>query len=168
VRVHRHLTLLHRLEERRLRLGRRTIDLVGQEDVGEHAAGPELELALGPVPHRHTGDVGGQQVGRELDPSPRATDGTGDRLRQGRLAHAGDVLDQEMALREQADEPEADRLLLAPDHLLDVGEHCVEEPVERGMTGRGRRLHGDGELLASEGGFTLEATTRRTSSHGLP
>ena len=43
--VDRHLALLHRLEQRGLGLRRRAVDLVGEDDVGEHAAGPELELA---------------------------------------------------------------------------------------------------------------------------
>ena len=33
-----HLFFLHRLEQRGLRLGRRAVDLVGQQDVGEHRA----------------------------------------------------------------------------------------------------------------------------------
>ena len=61
------------------------VDLVGEDDVGEHAAGTELEVALRAVPHGDAGDVGGQEVGRELDAPPRAADRTGDRLR-------GDVL----------------------------------------------------------------------------
>ena len=44
VRVDGDLALLHRLEQRRLRLGRGPVDLVGEHDVGEHAAGAELEL----------------------------------------------------------------------------------------------------------------------------
>ena len=48
VRVDRDLPLFHRLEQRRLRLRRRPVDLVGEHDVGEHAAGPELEIARAP------------------------------------------------------------------------------------------------------------------------
>ena len=114
--VDRDLALLHRLEQRRLRLRRRAVDLVGEHDVGEHAAGAELELAGGAVPDRHAGDVGGQQVGGELDAVPGAADRAGDRLGQRRLADAGDVLDEEVALGEQAHEREVDLLALALDH----------------------------------------------------
>ena len=48
----------------------------------------------------------GQQVGRELDPAPRAVDGPGDGLGQRRLADAGDVLDEEVPLGEQAHQRE--------------------------------------------------------------
>jgi hypothetical protein len=41
----RHLPLLHRLQQRRLRLGRRAVDLVGQQHVGEDRPLHEAELA---------------------------------------------------------------------------------------------------------------------------
>jgi hypothetical protein len=40
--------LLHRLEQRRLRLGRRAVDLVGQDDVGEDRPG-EKTICRRPV-----------------------------------------------------------------------------------------------------------------------
>ena len=42
--VDRHLPLGHRLEQRRLRLRRRPVDLVHEHDVGEDRPRPELEL----------------------------------------------------------------------------------------------------------------------------
>ena len=65
--VDRDLALLHAFEQRRLRLGGGAVDLVAQHDVGEDRAGPELEVALLLVEDVDAGDVGGQQVGRELD-----------------------------------------------------------------------------------------------------
>ena len=65
------LPLLHRLEHGRLRLGRRAVDLVGQQHVGEDRPG---QKAIRPLPgfgifldHFGAGDVAGHQVGRELD-----------------------------------------------------------------------------------------------------
>ena len=121
------LALFHRLEQRRLGLRRRTVDLVGQHHVGEDAAGPELERFGGPVPHRHAEHVGRQEVGRELDAVPGAGDRAGDRLRERRLADARDVLDEEVTLGEQAEEREAHLVGLALDDALDVGEQRVEE-----------------------------------------
>ena len=43
--VDRHLALGHRLEQRRLRLRHRAVDLVDEDDVGEDRARPELEVA---------------------------------------------------------------------------------------------------------------------------
>ena len=68
---HGDLPLLHGLEQRRLDLGRRAVDLVGQHDVGEDR--PRLEdEAFGRLlaeVHLRAGDVGRQQVGGELDPA---------------------------------------------------------------------------------------------------
>ena len=68
------LAFLHRLQEGRLGLGRRAVDLVGQNDVGEDRALDESELA--PAVGRLVHEVGacnvrGHQVGRELNPPQR-------------------------------------------------------------------------------------------------
>ena len=95
------LPLLHALEQRGLGLGRGAVDLVADHDVGEDPAGPELELAGVLVEDRDPGDVGGQQVGGELDPPHRQSMLAGQRLAQHRLADARDVLDEEVPLGEQ-------------------------------------------------------------------
>ena len=41
----RHFALLHRLQQGRLRLGRRAVDFVGQQDVGEDRPFDEAEIA---------------------------------------------------------------------------------------------------------------------------
>jgi hypothetical protein len=61
------LPLLHRLEQRRLGLGRGAVDLVGQEQMGEDRSAPELEAALALIVDRAAGDVARQQVRGELD-----------------------------------------------------------------------------------------------------
>ena len=40
---HRHLALFHRLEQCRLHLGGRAVDLVGQNDIGEDRPGLETK-----------------------------------------------------------------------------------------------------------------------------
>ena len=62
--------LLHRFEQRRLRLGRGAVDLVGQHQVGEDRARLETQAFAAALVglHDHAADdVGGHQVGRELD-----------------------------------------------------------------------------------------------------
>ncbi len=71
----RHAVLLHRLEQRALRLRRGAVDLVGEHDVREDRALPELEdlparLRVSSMT-RGAEDVGGHQVGRELDARER-------------------------------------------------------------------------------------------------
>ena len=63
-----HLPFLHHLEQRALHLGRRPVDLVGQQQVGEDRPERDLELAVALVVDAGADDVGGHQVGGELDP----------------------------------------------------------------------------------------------------
>jgi hypothetical protein len=60
--VDRDLTLLHALQERRLGLGARAVDLVPEHDVREDRTGLELEVPALLVEDVHAGDVGRQQV----------------------------------------------------------------------------------------------------------
>ena len=123
--VDRRLALLHRLEEGRLGLGRRPVDLVGEDDLGHDRARPELELLVLLVVDREAGHVRGQQVRRELDPPEAAAEAAGDGLREDRLAGAGHVLDQEVAAAEEGDEGEPDLVVLADDDVFDIGEDLL-------------------------------------------
>src|SRR4030095_13110995 len=96
------------------------VDLVRQYDVGEHRTGPELELPGAVVVHLHAGDVGGEQVGGELDAAHRGADRAGHRLGQRGLADTGHVLDEEVPFREHAHQGGPNDLGLAPDERLDV------------------------------------------------
>ena len=69
----RDLPLLHRLEQRRLRLGGRAVDLVGEDHVREDGPRPERERAVARGEHVGAGDVGRQEIGRELDASHRCS-----------------------------------------------------------------------------------------------
>ena len=60
----------------------------------------------------------------------------GDRLGQRRLADAGDVLDEEVALGEEAHEREVHLVALALDHALDVAEQSGEQAAERRVAAR--------------------------------
>ena len=91
--AHRAGELLHGFEQRRLRLGRRAVDFVGQQNVGEDRAGNEGPAAMAGggifFDDVGAGDVGGHQVRRELD----ALEYQAERLRDGadqqRLGRAG-------------------------------------------------------------------------------
>ena len=65
--VDAHGTLLHGLEQPTLSARRSSVDLVGQQNVGEDRSGPNLELRLSRVVHGAAQHVGGQQIGRELN-----------------------------------------------------------------------------------------------------
>ncbi len=135
--VHGHLLLLHGLQQRGLGLGGGPVDLVADDDVGEHGPGPELEVAALLVPDAHAGDVARQQVGGELDAADRAVDAAGEGLGQQRLADPGHVLHEQVALGQERDQREVDHLVLADHHLPDRLAHG---------RGRGRRLGQRGRL----------------------
>ena len=119
------LVLLHRLQQRGLGLGACPVDLVREQDLREHRPGPELELAYLLVEGADTGDVRGQQVWRELDAAERAVEGARERLGEHGLAHAGHVLDQEVAFTQQSDQAEPNLVFLVDDRPADVGHDSV-------------------------------------------
>ncbi len=122
----RDLALLHHLEERGLHLRGRAVDLVGEQEVAEDGAELGLERALvGPVDAR-ADEVGRHEVGRELDARERAAEHAGRRLDRQRLREAGHALDQEVPLREQADEHPLEHLVLAGDDAPDLEERLLE------------------------------------------
>jgi hypothetical protein len=146
--VDRHLLLGHRLEQRRLRLRRRAVDLVHEDDVGEDRPGPELEAARLLVEDREPGDVGRLQVGRALDPlRDRTIDAAGDRARKDGLGRARHVLEQHVAVARERREDELDLAALAVDDRLDVVHEAIGDRPSSlealGLRGRRRdRLHG--------------------------
>ncbi len=129
------LLLLHGLEQRRLRLGGGAVDLVAEHDVGEDGAGPELERARALVEHAHAGDVARQQVGRELDAAHGAVDAAREGLGEHRLADAGDVLDEQVALGQERDEGQPDGLGLAGDDALDAPRDVLDDGARLGEAG---------------------------------
>ena len=75
------LPLLHRFQQGGLRLGRRAVDFVGQDDVGEERPFEEPALARAGravlFQDFGAGDVGRHQVGRELHAAEREVQRTG-------------------------------------------------------------------------------------------
>ena len=93
----RDLVLAHRFEQCRLGLGRSAVDLVRQDDLRHHRAGPELKVLGLLVKDRDAGNVAGQQVRSELEPSELAAGRYGYRPGQHGLANARDIFDKDVA-----------------------------------------------------------------------
>ena len=121
-----YLALGHRLEERRLRLGHRPVDLVHEHDVREDRAGTELEVPDALVVDREPGDIRRLQVGGALNSRP---DSALDRLRHGASEHglgrARDVLEQHMPVARERGQDEPDLVTLAVNDRLDVPEQSI-------------------------------------------
>ena len=115
-----HLPLLHRFEQGRLHLGRRSIDLVGEHQIGEDRPLLGREFLLARIEDQRAGQVGGQQVGRELHARELGLDRIGHGLDGQRLGEPGNALKENMPTGEQTDEHTFDHVLLADDHLADL------------------------------------------------
>ena len=126
--VDRDLVLGHRLEQRRLGLRHRAVDLVDEQHVREHRAGPEVELPLAWIPDRQAGHVGRLDVRRALDAVRlRALDRAGERARQHGLGGARHVLEQHVPAARERGEHDADLLPLADHHRLGVVEQLPDD-----------------------------------------
>ena len=100
--------------------------------------GPELDLEVGlagPVDARPD-EVGGHQVGRELDALEGAAEDVGEGLDGQRLGQAGDALEEDVAAGQEADEDPLEHPILADDDPSDL---------EQDGLGGGSRVVGVGQ-----------------------
>ncbi len=99
--LHGDLFFLHGLQQRALCLGAGTVDLVGQQNLGEDRPGVEHKSILAALEDRHARQVAGHQVGRELDPRKLQAEGARQRMGQRGLSDTRHVLDQQVATGQQ-------------------------------------------------------------------
>jgi hypothetical protein len=114
----RDLPLLHRLEQRGLRLRRRPVDLVGEEHAREDGPRPEQQLsaAQGHRPEQ----VGRQHVGRELGAPEVEPQRARNGVRNERLGDAGNALEQHVTPDEKGAEYPLHGLLVRDGDLADL------------------------------------------------
>ena len=160
--------LLHRLEKRRLGLGRRAVDFVRQDDVGEdwtrgehHRASSRGRVLLHEI---RAGDVGRHQVGRELDARELQCEHTRDGVNQQRLRQSRCADDQAVPPDEQGGQHLGDDLLLAHDDLAKLGQDLFPthlHPIGQRQIVRGCEIH-IGRGLIQDGSVThgLESPSR--------
>ena len=135
------VALLHALEQAGLGLRRAAVDLVDEDDVGEHRPGVELEARLALVEDVGADDVGRQQVGGALDARVLGVDRARERPRERRLADARVVLDQHVALGEQGDEQVADDGVVDLHRQLDVVPQPLTDLRHASRVQSGNRRH---------------------------
>ena len=156
----RHLLLGHHLEQRRLHLGGRPVDLVGEQEVDEHRAELDVEPLGAPPVDAGADDVGRQQVGRELDARERSADDVGERLGGERLGESGHRLDETVAPRQQADEQPFEQSGLADDDLAQLEEDALDG-VGDGFARVFTDPAGTGAGVVGNAGVVGRAGTRR-------
>ena len=99
--TNRGLAFLHGFQHGGLRLGRRTVDLVQENQVGVHGTQPGDHLTAFLVPDLGANDVVGHQVGSALNAMEGARYRGREGLRGRRLREAGHGLHQDVATGEK-------------------------------------------------------------------
>ena len=163
----RHAPFLHRLEQRRLRLGRGAVDLVGQQQVGEDRAGVKDELlaAVALLEDVAAGDVGRQQIGRELDAAEVERQQPRQRLDELGLAEGRKPFEQHVPPSEERGDDLVDRLLLAEDHAAQLIDEPRDLRLAVGDTvGRKDGLHASPIMVAHFSKYFLTALWWRGAS----
>ena len=99
-------------------------------------------------------EVGGQQVGRELDALEVGVDGAGERLTASVLARPGTPFEQHMPVGQQADDQPLEHCPLPHDHLAELGHQLADHAAlvfdecrrrhAGNATGVGREVFGEG------------------------
>ena len=122
-----HLLFLHRLEQRRLDLRRRAIDLIGEDDVREDRTLLDEKLAGRLIVHLRADDVCRQQIGGELNAAEARVDRLGERAHGERLGEPRHPLQQYVTTGEKADEQPVDHVILADDAPPDLPRDFLYE-----------------------------------------
>ena len=121
--VHRHPALLHGLQQGGLGTAGGPVQLVRQEQVAEQGPGLVLHLARGLVVEGEPGEVRGHHIGGELHPVILQAQGLGEGDGQGGFAHAGDILQEQMAPGQNGQQGLHHDVVLAHHGLLYLGHH---------------------------------------------
>ena len=130
--------LLHGFEQRRLRLGSGAIDFVGQHQVGENGSlleAQSLASMLFGFDDHAAHDVGGHEIGRELDAGILQREGAREGSKQRGLAQAGNAFQEHVSPGKQTDQHAFHHIVLTDDDFGDFLAHDCE-PVHREFEGR--------------------------------
>ena len=127
-----HALFLHRLQQRRLGPGTRSVDLIRHQQLTEHRAGNEAEgaAAIGFVQHLAAHDIGGHQIGRELDALGVETEHDAQGFDEPAFAETGHADQQRVSTGQQGDQRLVDHILLPkngpPDRRTNRGDARAE------------------------------------------
>ena len=119
----RDLPFLHGFEQRALDFGRRAVDFVGENEVGENRPARGVVFAILRIVNQRADDVRRQQIGRELDAMKLRLHRRRERADGKRLGESGHAFEQDVAVGEQADEQPVHELFLPDD---DAGDFLAQ------------------------------------------
>ena len=132
------LALLHGLQERTLHLGRCAVDLVGQEDGRDDRPGANVKSAGGGTVDLRSGQVGGEQVGGELDAAKREVECLGQGTDRPRLGEARHALDQDVAAGQERDHQPFQQGPLSDHQVFHPLDEQTQSPLGRGDRGEAK------------------------------
>ena len=120
-----HLHFVHGFEQRRLRLRRGAVDLVGQQKIREHRPWLEFEFLRVRVVDGDADHVAGQHVGGELEPLKFRAHAARQRMRQSSFADPRNIFNQQVPARQKTGERKTQHVRFSADgaaqHRLDFG-----------------------------------------------
>lgn len=120
---------LHGLQKGCLSFRRRTVNLVGQDDIGEDRPAKKAEMAVF-VENFVAGDIRGHQVGRELHAFEFQIEHFGDGADQQGFGKARYPDKQRVAVRKQRDDYGADDVILSDNNF---GDFSRKIPISLGQ-----------------------------------
>ena len=110
-------------------LGTGTIDLISQQHLRKHRPGVKNELLLIALVNRHTGQVAGHQIRRELHAGKLQPHALRQRVRQSGFAYARYVFNQQVAVGQQAHHGIRYRLGLAQNDLVELLQQGLQQLI---------------------------------------
>lgn len=122
-----YLSLLHRLEQRTLHLGRGTVDLIGQDKVGKDRAFTYGKLLPFLRIDHGTEQVGRQQIGGKLDSAEFGIHRLSQRGNGQGFGQTRHTLEQDMSVCEQADKQCIDQMFLTDNHFAHLHIQRIDE-----------------------------------------
>ena len=124
----RDLPLLHRFEQCGLHFCGGAIDFIGEHEVGENGAFGGVIFSVAGIVDERADDVRWQQVGRKLNTAECRVNRRCERADGERFCEAGHAFEEDVSIRQQADEQAVNEMLLADDDFADdfaeLGDPC--------------------------------------------
>src|ERR1700733_1291596 len=121
--------LLHSFQQRGLGLRRSPINFIGENQIRENRArlkAQSLGAMIVTLDDPAAYDVGGHEVGSELNSRILEMQYASERPQQSGLAEARDAFQQHVAASQEADQDPIDHMLLADNDLADFLAHLIE------------------------------------------
>ncbi len=138
--VDRHAFLLHDLQQRCVRFSRRTINLIGQQQLREDGAGAEVKFLRLHIEDGSTGNVRRHQVRGELDASEFTAQNLPQRSHEKCFAKSWHAFDQDVAAGEDSDQRAFDQIFLTDKDFGNLVSDLLVKTAGLGVGARGNRL----------------------------